>query len=185
MAAAGETEKPGDGDGKCIDSGNDLGACKAKIDFNVTFDRCLICCLLHDSPEFGPYCEICHTFLYPDAIAVAAKEGESADTEEVESLHTTFDSSEVKNGVGRTDLCYPGGVESEDSGCESENSSACSSSTDLPETTNSNFKLPYLSLYERVRSPFLIAERLAAELHVVEDDVVESMPPESKCEKKT
>lgn len=160
------------------------GACKIVPKFEISFERCFMCGIEHDSPEFGPYCALCHDFLYPNALLVRERGNDNAECassgEPVPSITAASESDEVA-------VCPTGvGLDSDDSGCESEkentpekeNSATCTSrsvSTSVP-----RYKLPYLSLYERVRAPDLVAKRLANELSFVEEDLFETLPPESE-----
>lgn len=168
------------------------GACKIVSNFEISFERCFMCGLEHDSPEFGPYCAVCHDFLYPNALLLARnvcdRQIESAEfatsVEAAPSQPTASQSSEIAVCTGEVGLESEG----EDSGCESENestaekeskSATCTSSPSC-ESTSVSHKLPYLSLYERVRAPDLIAKRLANELNLVEEGLFETLPPESE-----
>lgn len=155
-------------------------ACKRVFNFELSLERCLMCGLEHDSPEFGPYCAVCHDFLYPSALLVRERETESmhfatsGETTSSESAASEIKESSVCSGVVR---------ESEDSGCESESETAALENNDaatFDPTSMSRYKLPYLSLYERVRAPNSIAKRLANELNFVEEDLSETLPPESE-----
>ena len=42
--------------------------------YKAYLENCQACGRVMDSPEFGPFCEVCHDFLYPDAFAEAAKQ---------------------------------------------------------------------------------------------------------------
>ena len=157
------------------------GACKIVPSFEISFERCFMCGLEHDSPEFGPYCALCHDFLYPNALLVRDRPNqpvESASTLQTSSSQLATSNSGVIAG-------FPSGVglESEDSGCESEKESLFdkgSNSATCRGSSESKYKLPYLSLYERVRTPDLVAKRLANELNLVEEDLFETLPPESE-----
>ena len=77
-------------------------------------------------------------------------------------------------------------LKTEDSGCESENEKTSDlqrNSTNSESAVVPGHKLPYLSLYERVRAPDLVAQRLANELLFVEEDLFETLPPESELKK--
>ena len=153
------------------------------VDFKLTSENCFLCELEHNSPEFGPYCAVCHDFLYPNAPLVLGTETEdshlAASCESVSSQSATCDSSETIISSG-------GSAESEDpedSGCESENETKLSpekSERPLNPSSMSLSKLPYLSLYEHVRPQNFIAERLANELSFVEEDLFGKLPPESE-----
>ena len=54
-------------------------ACKKVFNFELSREMCLMCELEHDSPEFGPYCAVCHDFLYPNVLLVCERETESMD----------------------------------------------------------------------------------------------------------
>ena len=154
-------------------------ACEKVFNFELSRERCLMCGIEHDSPEFGPYCAICHDFLYPNVLLVCERETGSMDFatsgEATSSESTVSESKESAVCCG----CVP---ESEDSGCESESEtlSATDPADRLDSTSLSRYKLPYLSLYERVRSPNCIAKRLANELNFVEEDLFGTLPPESE-----
>lgn len=151
------------------------------VDFKLTSENCFLCELEHNSPEFGPYCAVCHDFLYPNAPLVLGTETEdshlAASCESVSSQSATCDSSETIISSG-------GSAESEDpedSGCESENETKLSpenSERPLNPSSMSLSKLPYLSLYEHIRPQNFIAERLANELSFVEEDLFGKLPPE-------
>lgn len=163
------------------------GACKTVPNFDISFERCFMCGIEHDSPEFGPYCALCHDFLYPNALLAHERQTENvecpASAEAVPSQSAATESGEIA-------ACSAGiGLESEDSGCESENESSpekennsatCTTSRESTSVHVSRYKLPYLSLYERVRAPDLVAKRLADELNFVEEDLFETLPPESE-----
>lgn len=155
------------------------GACKKVFNSELSFERCFMCGLEHDSPEFGPYCAVCHDFLYPNVLLVRERETESmhfATCEETTSSESaTYESRE-------SSVCSGAVPESEDSGCESENEifSESNDAAAFQPTSMSRYKLPYLSLYERIRAPNNIAKRLANELNVVEEDLFETLPPESE-----
>lgn len=154
-------------------------ACKKIFNFEFSREKCLMCGLEHDSPEFGPYCAICHDFLYPNVLLVCERQTESMDfATSGESTSSESTSSESKGSA----VCCGGVPESEDSGCESESetTSANDPADRLDSTSMSRYKLPYLSLYERVRSPNCIAKRLANELNFVEEDLFGTLPPESE-----
>ena len=148
------------------------GACKRVFKFELSLERCFICGLEHDSPEFGPYCAVCHDFLYPNALLVHERETEGMHF--ATSVETTSSESAATKSKERSVSCE-GVPESEDSGCESENDAAM-----FDPMSMSRYKLPYLSLYERVRAPNSIAKRLANELNFVEEDLFETLPPESE-----
>ena len=122
-----------------------IKACKITPNFEHSYEKCFLCELEHDRPEFGPYCALCHNFLYPNVLL----------------LH--------ERKLGGVNLV------TEDS---SSNSSTNSESAFVP-----GHKLPYLSLYERVRAPDLVAQRLANELRFVEEDLFETLPPESELKR--
>lgn len=153
------------------------------VDFKLTSENCFLCELEHNSPEFGPYCAVCHDFLYPNAPLVLGTETEdshlAASCESLSSQSATCDSSETIISSG-------GSAESEDpedSGCESENETKLSpenSERPLNPSSMSLSKLPYLSLYEHIRPQNFIAERLANELSFVEEDLFGKLPPESE-----
>ena len=152
-------------------------ACRKVFSFELSREICLMCGLEHDSPEFGPYCAICHDFLYPNVLLVCERETENMDfatSGETTSSESTV--SESKEGA----VCCGGVPESEDSGCESESETSSANSDLLESSSMSRYKLPYLSLYERVRSPNCIAKRLANELNFVEEDLFGTLPPESE-----
>ena len=154
-------------------------ACKKVVNFEFSREKCLMCGLEHDSPEFGPYCAICHDFLYPNVLLLCERETESMDF--ATSRETTSSESTISESK-ESAVCCGGVPESEDSGCESENEtiSANDPADRLDSTSISRYKLPYLSLYERVRSPNCIAKRLANELNFVEEDLFGTLPPESE-----
>lgn len=154
-------------------------ACKKVSNFELSRGRCLMCELEHDSPEFGPYCAICHDFLYPNVSLVC--EGETESMHFATSGETTSSESTVSESK-ESAVCGGDVPESEDSGCESESetTSANDDPVVLDSTSMSRCKLPYLSLYERVRSPNCIAKRLANELNFVEEDLFGTLPPESE-----
>ena len=155
------------------------GACKKVFNSDLSFERCFMCGLEHESPEFGPYCAVCHDFLYPNALLVSERETESMHFatcgETTSSESATYESKE-------SSVCSGPVPESEDSGCESENeiSSESNDPAAFEPTSMSRYKLPYLSLYERIRAPNNIAKRLANELNFVEEDLFETLPPESE-----
>lgn len=152
-------------------------ACKKVFNFEFSREVCLMCDLEHDSPEFGPYCAVCHDFLYPNVLLVCERETESMDfatSGEATSPESTV--SERKESA----VCCGGVPESEDSGCESESDTSPANSDLLHSSSMSRNKLPYLSLYERVRSPNCIAKRLANELNFIEEDLFGTLPPESE-----
>jgi len=153
--------------------------CKKVFNFELSRETCLMCGLEHDSPGFGPYCAICHDFLYPNVLLVCERETESMDF--ATSGETTSSECTVSKSK-ESAVCCGGVPESEDSGCESESetTSANDPADRLDSTSMSRFKLPYLSLYERVRSPNCIAKRLANELNFVEEDLFGTLPPESE-----
>ena len=154
-------------------------ACKKVFNFELSRETCLMCELEHDSPEFGPYCAICHDFLYPNVLLVCERETESMDfTTSGETTSSESTVSECKDSA----VCCGGVPEPEDSGCESEGETALANdpSDRLDSTSMSRHKLPYLSLYERVRSPNCIAKRLANELNLVDEDLFGTLPPESE-----
>ena len=164
----------------------DEGACKIIPNFEHSFERCFLCGLEHDSPEFGPYCALCHDFLYPNVLLLRERQTVSVDcatsAEAVSSQSAASESGEIAVCSGAI------GLESEDGECESESkdtsemeSNSVTCTTNCESTSVSRYKLPYLSLYERVRAPDLVAERLASELNFVEEDLFETLPPESEC----
>ena len=158
-------------------------ACKKVFNFELSREMCLMCGLEHDSPEFGPYCAICHDFLYPiNVLLVCERETESMDfatSGETTSSESTV--SECKDSA----VCCGSVPEPEDSSCESESETTLAYKLNDPadrvdSTSISRYKLPYLSLYERVKSPNCIAKRLANELNLVEEDLFGTLPPESE-----
>ena len=153
---------------------HEAGTSKPSKDFKIPLESCLMCCQNHDSPEFGPYCEVCHAFLYPDtaAVSLAAKENGTGDDGETGRLRVRLHEERDEETCGEQ-LRASDSAEDDDSGCESGSPSNRAGA-------NSRFKLPYSALYERVvRSPFCIVEKLA-ELHVIDDGLVENLPPESE-----
>ncbi|XP_068725461.1 uncharacterized protein [Montipora capricornis] len=157
------------------------GACKMCSKFDISFKECHICGIQHDSTEFGPYCALCHDFLYPDASQIRTRqtEREQCATSQVVSQSQSI---EVEDGEVTVSSAGFGLVESDD--CEHESESPLLQIGNDPVMTRSaendstTYKLPYLSLYERIRAPDLVAKRLANELNLVKDDMVEALPPE-------
>lgn len=163
-------------------SDNSAQACKKVFNFELSLESCFMCGLEHDSPEFGPYCAVCHDFLYPNILLVRERE--------TESIHfaTSFETASSEATVSEnneTAVCCGSVLESEleDSGCESESESTLENNdlaTTFDPSSISRYKLPYLSLYERIRAPDFIAKRLANELNFAEEDFFETLPPESE-----
>lgn len=154
-----------------------IKACKITPNFEHSYEKCFLCELEHDSPEFGPYCALCHDFLYPNVLLLHERKLESV------NLVTNLLASEscelnVISGVVA--------VKTEDNGWESENEKTSDlqrNSINSESAVVPGYKLPYLSLYERVRAPDLVAQRLANELRFVEEDLFETLPPESELKK--
>ena len=187
MADGPSIEQPSTADGEEHQPSDEEreGACKIVPKFEISFRGCFMCGIEHDTPEFGPYCALCHDFLYPNALLVRERQNESAEcaalVEPVPSISVASESDEVA-------VCPAGvGLDSDDSGCESEkentpekkNYATCTSRS-VSNISVPRYKLPYLSLYERVRAPDLVAKRLANELTFVEEDLFETLPPESE-----
>lgn len=157
-------------------------ACKITPNFEHSYEKCFLCGLEHDSPEFGPYCALCHDFLYPDVLLLHERELESVNlgTEDFSSNLLASESCKLNVISGVVAL------KSKDSGCRSENEKTSDldrNSTNSESAAVSGYKLPYLSLYERVRAPDLVAQRLANELSFGEEDLFETLPPESELKK--
>lgn len=150
------------------------------VNFEIAPEGCLMCELEHESPEFGPYCAVCHDFLYPNALLVCETETENTP---LGASYEAVPSQSAECGRSDTTVCCGGILESEDSGCESENETKLTSEDSEPAVNPSSisgYKLPYLSLYERIRPQNYIAERLANELNFVDEDLFEKLPPESE-----
>lgn len=158
-----------------------IKACKITPNFEHSYEKCFLCELEHDSPEFGPYCALCHDFLYPNVLLLHERKLEmNFVTEDSSSNLLASESSELNIISGVVAL------KTEDSGCESENEKTSDlqrNSTNSESAVVPGYKLPYLSLYERVRAPDLVAQRLANELRFFEEDLFETLPPESELKK--
>ena len=155
---------------------------KITPNFEHSYEKCFLCELEHDSPEFGPYCALCHDFLYPNVLLLHERKLESVNlvTEDCSLNLLASESCELNVISGVVVL------KTEDSRCESENEKTSDlqrNSTNSESAVVPGHKLPYLSLYERVRAPDLVAQRLANELRFVEEDVFETLPPESELKK--
>ena len=155
---------------------------KITPNFEHSYEKCFLCELEHDSPEFGPYCALCHDFLYPNVLLLHERKLESVNlVTEDSSLNLLASESCELNVISGVVV-----LKTEDSRCESENEKTSDlqrNSTNSESAVVPGHKLPYLSLYERVRAPDLVAQRLANELRFVEEDVFETLPPESELKK--
>ena len=155
---------------------------KITPNFEHSYEKCFLCELEHDSPEFGPYCALCHDFLYPNVLLLHERKLGSVNlvTEDCSLNLLASESCELNVISGVVVL------KTEDSRCESENEKTSDlqrNSTNRESAVVPGHKLPYLSLYERVRAPDLVTQRLANELRFVEEDLFETLPPESELKK--
>lgn len=156
------------------------GACRNDPNFEISLEQCLMCGVNHDIPEFGPYCALCHDFLFPTAMQVRQRKSNKHATSKM------IDPSEsIEGKLGEVKLS-PAGAGLESEGNKERESSQLPKGDDLEirglteSTEPSRYKLPYLSLYEGIRGPNVAAKRIAKKLNSMEDDVMKSLPPESK-----
>lgn len=154
------------------------GACGIDPNFEISLEQCLMCGVNHDIPEFGPYCALCHDFLFPTAMQVRQRKSNKHATSQM------FDPSEsIEGKLGEVKLS-PAGAGLESEGNKERESSQLPKGDDLEirglteSTEPSRYKLPYLSLYEGIRGPNVAAKRIAKKLNSMEGDVMKSLPPE-------
>ena len=155
-------------------------------DFELAFEKCLMCDLEDGNVGFGPLCEVCHEFLYPDALAVAAREAQIAEQKvNHEDLGYSEGDEELIANEGENAETIEEGFRYQSNGSRHTDPTEIDIDIGLdllspPADRESQIKKTYLSKYERLKSPHMIAERIAAELHIIEDEIVENLPPEGE-----
>lgn len=157
------------------------GACGIGPNFEISLEKCLMCGVHHEIPEFGPYCALCHDFLFPTAMQVRQRQSNK------HANSRMIDPSEsIEGKLGEVTLSPASACLASEGNKKERESSQLSKGDDLEirgfteSTDPSKYKLPYLSLYERFRGPNVAAKRIEKKLNSMEGDVMKSLPPESK-----
>lgn len=59
------------------------GACGIDPNFEISLEKCLMYGVHHDILEFGPYCALCHDFLFPATMQVRERQNNQHATSQV------------------------------------------------------------------------------------------------------